>query len=400
MIKKEDNQYFVYNKEGTKKLSKGYATHEEAVKRLQQIEYFKMNDHAIEFNDTIVIGEDNREAISMRDGVHEYLGLELGLDEPKRMYTIYRSPQTIKETVDKLVGIPVTDDHIDNLDKPVPENKKRGKVETSEIIEQRDNTKDATIAVKNTLNLDNSMLDKVNDGKRELSLGYTGNLIPHDSYDFEQIITKCHHLAIVQKARCGNTCSFQDNDKGETMLIKDGKVDMDAMDAFMKDMPKALDMMGEEDKKKMMDKFGKMMPKAQSKDAEMDEKKKKEMEDAMKEKEKSYKDSIPSIQADAVKDFLDSDKYQELMINFATERVKVIDKAKTFLDSEYSFDGKSNLNIMADVLRAEKPTESFASNEVAVAFKMLNAKKENPYKDFKDHRAESTSFASMADEEL
>ncbi len=40
MIKKQGDQYCVFSKDGTKKLG-CYPTHEEAVKRLQQIEYFK-----------------------------------------------------------------------------------------------------------------------------------------------------------------------------------------------------------------------------------------------------------------------------------------------------------------------------------------------------------------------
>lgn len=41
MVKEEDGKWFVYDEAGTKKLSKGYATKEEADKRLGQIEYFK-----------------------------------------------------------------------------------------------------------------------------------------------------------------------------------------------------------------------------------------------------------------------------------------------------------------------------------------------------------------------
>lgn len=41
MVREEDGKYFVFNKEGTKKLSRGYPSKEEANKRLGQIEYFK-----------------------------------------------------------------------------------------------------------------------------------------------------------------------------------------------------------------------------------------------------------------------------------------------------------------------------------------------------------------------
>lgn len=41
MIKKIKNEYFVFNHTGIKKLSKGYSSRKAAVKRLQQIEFWK-----------------------------------------------------------------------------------------------------------------------------------------------------------------------------------------------------------------------------------------------------------------------------------------------------------------------------------------------------------------------
>lgn len=41
IIKREKGGYAVYKHDGSKKLSRVYKTKEEAVKRLQQIEYFK-----------------------------------------------------------------------------------------------------------------------------------------------------------------------------------------------------------------------------------------------------------------------------------------------------------------------------------------------------------------------
>lgn len=43
MIRKIDNKYYVYSKEG-KKLSKGYPSRKEAEDRLREIEYFKHKD--------------------------------------------------------------------------------------------------------------------------------------------------------------------------------------------------------------------------------------------------------------------------------------------------------------------------------------------------------------------
>jgi hypothetical protein len=78
MIKKENNLYFVYNEEGTKKLSKGYSTEEEAKKRLQQIEYFKYANL-----DEIYEDEESEDA--------EYQGKEVTLNKP------FRTPEESKK---------------------------------------------------------------------------------------------------------------------------------------------------------------------------------------------------------------------------------------------------------------------------------------------------------------
>jgi hypothetical protein len=46
MIVKEKSGYFVMSHDGKKKLGGPYGSHAEAVKRLQQVEYFKHRDAA------------------------------------------------------------------------------------------------------------------------------------------------------------------------------------------------------------------------------------------------------------------------------------------------------------------------------------------------------------------
>ena len=57
------------------------------------------------------------------------------------------------------------------------------------------------------------MLDTLNAGKKELSLGYDARLIPSDKYDFEQRDIVPHHLAVVEAGRCGPE-SLQPRDHG------------------------------------------------------------------------------------------------------------------------------------------------------------------------------------------
>lgn len=59
-----------------------------------------------------------------------------------------------------------------------------------------------------------------------------------------------------------------------------------------------------------------------------------------------------------------------------------------FLDEKYDFKTKSNDVIMADVIKAEYPTESFKDAEIGVAFKLLKEREQQvstvEFKDSKD----------------
>ncbi len=46
--------------------------------------------------------------------------------------------------------------------------------------------------------------------KKQLSLGYSADIVPHSEYDFEQIDINPHHLAVVENGRCGPLCCFLD----------------------------------------------------------------------------------------------------------------------------------------------------------------------------------------------
>ena len=121
--------------------------------------------------------------------------------------SVYRSPATIFNASQRMAGIPVTNEHVD-IDMPPPIN--GGKVISSEAIDIVDEENDATVAIKNKLDVSDNM-QRIIESKKELSLGYQAELVPHDIYDFEQINIMPHHLAIVPSGRCGSMCSFVDH---------------------------------------------------------------------------------------------------------------------------------------------------------------------------------------------
>lgn len=208
------------------------------------------------FVDKTIWDGGSKSAISVRDGVLEYLGAEIGADEPNKIYKVYRSPATISNAAAKMVGIPLTEDHVDLSSSPAGV----GVVKSSEMIDFFEDGTDSALAIKNTVDLKQEILDTLSNGKRELSLGYTANLVPHSKYDYEQRDVEPHHLAIVDAGRCGHGCSFLDN--GRAIILhklfcdEDGKLNLSKIAEITMALPDAIKAMP-------IDKLAKIMPKLQ-----------------------------------------------------------------------------------------------------------------------------------------
>lgn len=371
MIKKENDKYYVYSEKG-RKLSVGYETEEEAQSRLKEIEGFKQNatdecpckkdtfqDRAftldISYEDKQML---SKNVISVRDGYQEYLGAEIGLTPADKIFKIYRSPETIRELNEKLKDIPLTIDHLDNLDVKVPESAKVGKILRSEVIPSTDKVNASTISLKNEIYTDENKL-KYNSYK-QLSLGYKATTLPHSIYDFEQVDIRPHHLAIVESGRCGNGCKFLD---------KQGVQEME-FEELLKNLKDSLGKMKDEDKTSAMGQLSKLLPKQEGKDEDMQKVK----DEAKEEAKKEFADSLEKVKEEALSNFKDSEVFKVAMRDAGNERVSVINKAINYLDKDYKFEDKHNDEIMRDALKAEFPNESFKDSEISVAFKMLKEK--------------------------
>ena len=148
----------------------------------------------LKFIDVATYDGSLRTAVSVRDGVLEYLGSEIGQEPPDKIFTVYRSPATIASLVSQMPGIPVIGDHIEPGTEPadIP-----SRVESASFIDAFDESTNSTLAIQNKLLLDDDMLAEIESGKNELSLGYEGRLVPHDKWDFEQRDLVPTHLATV-----------------------------------------------------------------------------------------------------------------------------------------------------------------------------------------------------------
>jgi hypothetical protein len=353
------------------------------------------------FADFAIYSQTDKTAISVRDGVLEYLGVELDLEPADKVFTIYRSPATIANAAYAMAGIPLTDDHVSMEGAPIETG---STVTESSVIDQIDENTHSRLAVLNKLSVSDSMSIML-DAKRQLSLGYHADLIPHQRWDFEQIDIIPHHLAAVEAGRCGELCSFLDRKftpkplEGKTMKLNkafidaEGSVSLEQIVEIAAGLPEAI-------RKVPVDKLQELMPAMQeimtyakdqgvmTEDMDMPED---EMSDGyMKDEDKEGEEMKDEDMKDEDKPkFSDSDFRKKLKSEknkFADAEVKryseVVTKARNFLDDTYDFDGKTANDLMSDSL-ATQSTDKFADSELAIAFKLLR-KADTDYTKFGD----------------
>jgi hypothetical protein len=367
---------------------------------------FKDKAVRLQFSDFATYSSDEKTAISVRDGVLEYLGAEINLEPKDKVFTVYRSPATIGNASFAMSNIPLTDEHV-SLDLPVSDT--GSKVIKSELIDQLDESTSSRIAIKNKLSVSDAM-QSVLQSKRQLSLGYHADLVPHSKWDFEQINIVPHHLAAVENGRCGHLCSFIDKKPTseedimpklhEAFLDAEGAVDLEQIMEIASKLPEAI-------KKVPVDQLKKLVPALQSVVAHATEQgvmPEEEMEDeepveVVDEDKKEMTDEEPKEGEE--KKFSDAD-FKDAVAKqaraFADKEVKafssVITKARYFLDSDFDFTGKTSNDVMREAL-ATQSNETFKDSELPIAFKLL--RKNADYSQFGDPAISSLDARIQSD---
>lgn len=370
-IKKESDLFFVYK--DNDKVSIGFKDEKTA-----QDEIMTLNkDCKCPFKDKIFTqnvsfkddgNTEKRTVISIRDGVQEYLGIELGIEPLDKVFRIYRSPETIRKLKDVLVGIPLIENHIEP-DGHIPDDIKKGSILNSTEIENIDSSNNSTIAMQNEITL---YKDKLEFPYKQLSLGYKAKTLPSADYDFEQTEIMPHHLAIVEAGRCGDVCEFKD-EKGVKPM------DLNELLAKLKEM---LTNASDADKALVLETIDGIIPKAEIVD-----------EDAM---EKKFEDAKNT----AITKFMDSKAFKDTMLNYGNERASIVTKAKNFLDEKFDFKDKTNEAIMSAVVAAEYPNESFKDAEIGVAFKLLKEREQTAQIQMVDFKDAKENIKKVFDEEM
>lgn len=354
------------------------------------------------FLDSKIMGEydsTTKTAISVRDGVIEYLGVEIGELPADKIFTVYRSPATIANVAASMNGLLLCDEHID-VDLPVES--PVGTIESSDLVDMINPAQESTLAIRNRI----SFTDAAPANKYELSLGYLADLVPHHKYDFEQrgIIPK--HLAIVESGRCGPSCRFIDRKPPEETKMKlklnkltaalkafrdeEAGITVDQIAELAKSLPEAL-------KNAPVDKLQEMWPAlmelieiSKAAGVEMPELAAAVEGDAPAgdpEKTPAADEDKPSDEEKDKVKVTDSKAFKDA-VQKATDKAiarhsEVIEKARGFLDDTYSFSGKTTAAIIRDALATEHGAQKFEDGELDLAFKMLR-KSSSQYQQFGD----------------
>ncbi len=340
-----------------------------------------------------------KRAISVRDGILEYNAAELGV-EGEGTKTVYRSPATIAAAAQLMTGIPVTDEHVDLSVKP---SDPVGSIESATPIDLFDESTDSKLGIENVINLDDARAVQIADNKKELSLGYVAQLVPHDKYDYEQRDIRPHHLAIVPLGRCGSSCSFIDKktvnqpegvkEMAEKLFLDDdGAVSMERVAQAVSELPDAIKTV---DMSMIADIIPALEALIEAARGVLPE----EMEDEEAEETTDEEAETMDCEATDGKDFSDSAEFKDAVNAAADQKVKlhagVMQKAKDFLDAGYDYSEKSADDIMRDALATEHDQE-FEDSELSVAFKMLK-KAPSDLTNFGDSK--EPSLTDLADKE-
>ena len=164
--------------------------------------------------------------ICARSGIQEYLGSELGLqgDDATRVIKVYRPEDEVVASLSSYNGSIITDNHPDDGIVTTDSYKVLTRGNVSEAISKKINEETYIIA-KATIT-DPDLIENIKNGKRELSAGYTRDLVKEsgeyngESYDYTQRNIRVNHVAVVDEGRCGNACKLNLDKKGVTTMIK------------------------------------------------------------------------------------------------------------------------------------------------------------------------------------
>jgi uncharacterized protein len=165
-----------------------------------------------------------------RSGIQEYVGRELGLtgNDAGKFFNVLRPPDEVtkQDSLDTYKNLVVTDEHPNErwVDLDNVKFLQRGQVSNINI----DNSQEEVHLKGSMVITDQGLIEKAQNGKVEVSLGYAFKLVAEDGvyngvpYQFKYTEMVANHLSVVSKGRCGSSCSIT-NDKKHDIIVDEIK---------------------------------------------------------------------------------------------------------------------------------------------------------------------------------
>lgn len=184
----------------------------------------RMNDASFETSIDPETGFMHIKGTIARTGIQKYYGYELGNEEaPMEVFNVYRPKEEVlsEESLKSFTNTPATDDHppeFVNIDNYI--DYACGSMSNTETYE-----KDGIDYIKTDVVITSrKLIEKINGGKVELSVGYTQDLKQEsgefmgEKYDYVQTNIRANHIAVVSQGRCGSSCRLTPDEKSVTII--------------------------------------------------------------------------------------------------------------------------------------------------------------------------------------
>lgn len=288
-----------------------------------------------------------------RTGNQDYRGSEFGGEDPEKVYKVKRLEEEVfsKAALASFEGKPVVDEHPD--EDVTAENIKRYIKGTCRDIHQGTGILSDCI-VADLIIYDKDLIQKIKDGKRDISCGYDCLWDPVDEDTYIQREIRGNHVAVVDKGRAGKKVSIRDSQEGGKRM-KNRSLWGRMLSAFAKDgdtTPEDL-----EQAAKLNPKAEDEIPVPEKEDAE-----KKDKEAALEERLKRIEDAIAAIPESAPAPAKTEDEEPDEEDTSSEEREEdALDSLENELESGEEAQDEEAVTVDPEVIN--KANESEANDE-------------------------------------
>lgn len=286
-------------------------------------------------------------------GVFPYMKADNSVEMEAKLPTELLSEETVSSANSK----PITDNHPDELVTQVnARNYMKGFTATNAHVENDKLKVDMTIT-------DKSLIDEINKGKQELSIGFETEVVPKKgeykgvAYDSVQRNIRINHVAVVEQGRAGHSVRLlgdsaemveQDAHETKGKRMDTTKVRLDGADVTVATVDADKIIKLDADNADKAKKIAELEAQIEEKKKELDELKGKSEEEKKNADEAQAKADAAEKELDSLKKEYSGDAMQQAV----NDRLNLVGKVKPYLGDSYDFNGKTDKQLKLDTITA------------------------------------------------